>query len=615
MKNKNIDLKRIFGFVKPEWPFLTLSIISGLIYVIFNSLSIWLTASLVNSVLLDFNQLLIDQEFLINKEILSINDKLKITVNSFIVRDTNIETLKVLCFTIVTIFIMKNLFLYLKNLTMSFVQLRIVTNLRNKVYGHLQKMSLSFFHRRQYGDLSSVIIHDVGALNVSIGTVFQKIIVEPINIITFASLLFIISWELTLIAILVIPLSQFVIQLIGKSIRRKARRNTKQIGGITSLITETLSSIRIIQAFGMEDREIKRFNSESWKYFNLLFRSSKLRLMSSPIIESIGVGMAVLLLWFGGSEVMIQSSLSSEDFLRFMFLLFSMLAPIRSLSNVHVILQNGYASAERIFDILDYESEVVDAGTREISKIKDGVLFKNVEFSYEIGHFNLSNINFKIPKGKTIALVGASGAGKSTIADLIPRFFDVKKGEISIDGKDIRKFTIKSLRSIMGIVTQETLLLNASVKSNITCGQNSQDHSRILKAAESANALDFIENLESGFNTKIGDRGVKLSGGQRQRLAIARAIYCDPQILILDEATSSLDTESEKKVQIALENLMKDRTVFVIAHRLSTIKNADHILVMQDGKIEESGSHDILMNLNGTYAKLYENSFIQAKKN
>ena len=615
MKNKNIDLKRIFGFVKPEWPFLTLSIISGLIYVIFNSLSIWLTASLVNSVLLDFNQLLIDQEFLINKEILSINDKLKITVNSFIVRDTNIETLKVLCFTIVTIFIMKNLFLYLKNLTMSFVQLRIVTNLRNKVYGHLQKMSLSFFHRRQYGDLSSVIIHDVGALNVSIGTVFQKIIVEPINIITFASLLFIISWELTLIAILVIPLSQFVIQLIGKSIRRKARRNTKQIGGITSLITETLSSIRIIQAFGMEDREIKRFNSESWKYFNLLFRSSKLRLMSSPIIESIGVGMAVLLLWFGGSEVMIQSSLSSEDFLRFMFLLFSMLAPIRSLSNVHVILQNGYASAERIFDILDYESEVVDAGTREISKIKDGVLFKNVEFSYEIGHFNLSNINFKIPKGKTIALVGASGAGKSTIADLIPRFFDVKKGEISIDGKDIRKFTIKSLRNIMGIVTQETLLLNASVKSNITCGQNSQDHSRILKAAESANALDFIENLESGFNTKIGDRGVKLSGGQRQRLAIARAIYCDPQILILDEATSSLDTESEKKVQIALENLMKDRTVFVIAHRLSTIKNADHILVMQDGKIEESGNHDILMNLNGTYAKLYENSFIQAKKN
>ena len=607
MKNKNIDLKRIFGFIKPQWPFFTLSIISGLFYVIFNSISIWLTASLVNNVLMDFNQLLLDQESLIKKEILSINDKLKIIANSFIVRETNIGTLKILCLSIVSIFILKNIFLYLKNLSMSFVQLRVVTNLRNQVYSHLQKMSLSFFYKRQYGDLSSVIIHDVGTLNISIGTVFQKIIVEPINIFVFALLLFIISWELTLIAILVIPLSQFVIQLIGTSIRRKARRNTKQIGGITSLIIETLSSIRIVQAFGMEDKEIKRFNYESWKYFNLLFRSSKLRLMASPIIESIGVGMAVLLLWFGGSEVMVKSSLSSEDFLRFMFLLFSMLGPIRSLSNVNVILQNGYASAERIFDVLDKKPEVVDSGISKIYELKEGVLFKDVEFFYEDGRFNLSNINFKIPKGKTIALVGPSGSGKSTIADLIPRFFDVKKGKISIDGKDIKEYSIKSLRNLMGIVTQETLLLNSSVRSNIIYGNDSEDYSRLIEAAENANSIDFINNLENGFDTQIGDKGAKLSGGQRQRLAIARAIYNNPQLLILDEATSSLDTESEKKVQIALENLMKDRTVLVIAHRLSTIRNADSIVVMQDGNLVEEGDHNLLMKLNGIYSKLYRN--------
>ena len=607
MKNKNIDLKRIFRFIKPQWPFFTLSIISGLFYVIFNSISIWLTASLVNNVLMDFNQLLLDQESLIKKEILSINDKLKIIANSFIVRETNIETLKTLCLTIVSIFIFKNIFLYLKNLSMSFVQLRVVTNLRNMVYSHLQKLSLSFFYKRQHGDLSSVIIHDVGTLNISIGTVFQKIIVEPINIFAFALLLFIISWELTLIAILVIPLSQFVIQLIGTSIRRKARRNTKQIGGITSLIIETLSSIRIVQAFGMEDKEIKRFNYESWKYFNLLFRSSKLRLMASPIIESIGVGMAVLLLWFGGSEVMVKSSLSSEDFLRFMFLLFSMLGPIRSLSNVNVILQNGYASAERIFDVLDKKPEVADSGISKIHELKEGVLFKDVEFSYEDGRFNLSNINFKIPKGETIALVGPSGSGKSTIADLIPRFFDVKKGKISIDGKNIKEYSIKSLRNLMGIVSQETLLLNSSVRSNIIYGNDSEDYSRLIEAAENANSIDFINNLENGFDTQIGDKGAKLSGGQRQRLAIARAIYNNPQLLILDEATSSLDTESEKKVQIALENLMKDRTVLVIAHRLSTIRNADSIVVMQDGNLVEEGDHNLLMKLNGIYSKLYKN--------
>ena len=608
MKKQKINIKRILEFVKPEWFFMTISVINGLFFVVFNAISIWLTASLVNNVLIDFDKLLQNQEELLAKEFPTINEKTKILVNEFILRDTNIETLRVLCFSIVFIFLLKNIFLYLKNISMSFVQLRIVTQLRNRIYAHLQSLSLSFFYKRKSGDLSSVIIHDVTMLNNSIGTTFQKIIVEPINIIAFTVLLFIISWKLMLIALLIIPLSQLVIQYIGQSIRRKARRNTKQIGGILSIITENLSSTRIVKAFAMEDHEIDKFNNESWKYFGLLFRSAKLRLTSSPIIETIGVSMAVLLLWLGGSEVVIGSTLSSEDFLRFMFLLFSMLGPIRSLSNVHITLQNGYASAERIFDILDEKSDVADIGKHKINGLNRGLIFNNVNFNYDEGSFELENISFEISKGETVALVGASGSGKSTIADLIPRFFDVSGGKIIVDNKDIKEYRLRSLRGMMGIVTQETILLNTSIWQNIVYGSNF-DEKRLAEAAEGANAVEFIDSLEAKYDTLVGERGVKLSGGQQQRIAIARAIYKNPSLLLLDEATSALDTRSERLVQNALDNLMKNRTVLVIAHRLSTIKNADRIIVLDKGTIAESGTHKELYSKNGIYYNLYNIQF------
>ena len=608
MKKQKINIKRILEFVKPEWFFMTISVINGLFFVVFNAISIWLTASLVNNVLIDFDKLLQNQAELLAKEFPTINEKTKILVNEFILRDTNIETLRVLCFSIVFIFLLKNIFLYLKNISMSFVQLRIVTQLRNRIYAHLQSLSLSFFYKRKSGDLSSVIIHDVTMLNNSIGTTFQKIIVEPINIIAFTVLLFIISWKLMLIALLIIPLSQLVIQYIGQSIRRKARRNTKQIGGILSIITENLSSTRIVKAFAMEDHEIDKFNNESWKYFGLLFRSAKLRLTSSPIIETIGVSMAVLLLWLGGSEVVIGSTLSSEDFLRFMFLLFSMLGPIRSLSNVHITLQNGYASAERIFDILDEKSDVADIGKHKINGLNKGVIFNNVNFNYDEGSFELENISFEISKGETVALVGASGSGKSTIADLIPRFFDVSGGKIIVDNKDIKEYRLRSLRGMMGIVTQETILLNTSIWQNIVYGSNF-DEKRLAEAAEGANAVEFIDSLEAKYDTLVGERGVKLSGGQQQRIAIARAIYKNPSLLLLDEATSALDTRSERLVQNALDNLMKNRTVLVIAHRLSTIKNADRIIVLDKGTIAESGTHKELYDKNGIYYNLYNIQF------
>ena len=608
MKKQKINVKRILEFIKPEWFFMMISVINGIFFVIFNALSIWLTASLVNNVLIDFDKLLQNQAELLTKEFPTINEKTKILVNEFILRDTNIETLRVLCFSIVFIFILKNIFLYLKNLSMSFVQLRIVTQLRNRIYAHLQSLSLSFFHKRKSGDLSSVIIHDVTMLNNSIGTTFQKIIVEPINIIAFTILLFIISWKLMLIALLIIPISQLVIQYIGQSIRRKARRNTKQIGGILSIITENLSSTRIVKAFAMEDHEIDKFNNESWKYFGLLFRSAKLRLTSSPIIETIGVSMAVLLLWLGGSEVVIGSTLSSEDFLRFMFLLFSMLGPIRSLSNVHITLQNGYASAERIFDVLDEKSDVPDNGENEIESLNKGLIFNNVNFDYGEGTFELKDISFEIAKGETVALVGASGSGKSTIADLIPRFFDISRGKVMVDNKDIKDYKLRSLRGMMGIVTQETILLNTSIWQNICYGSNFNEK-RLVEASEGANVVEFIDSLEDRYDTLVGERGVKLSGGQQQRIAIARAIYKNPSLLLLDEATSALDTKSERLVQNALDNLMKNRTVLVIAHRLSTIKNADRIIVLDKGAIVESGTHKELYDKNGIYYNLYNIQF------
>ena len=610
MKIQNVNFKRLIIFIKPEWLYVTLSLISGLFFVAFNTLSIWLTASLINNVLIDFDKLLEKQQQLLNKLEPSLNEKLKIAVNQLVLRETNIETLKVLCLSIICVFIFKNIFLYLKNLSTSYVQIRIVTNLRNRIYAHLHSLSLSFFHKRKFGDLTSVIMNDVGTLNQAIGATFQKIIVEPINIISFAILLFIISSKLMLVALLIIPLNQILVQFLGGSIRRKAKRDTLQIGGILSLVTETLSSIRIVKAFAMEKKEIAKFDKESWKYFDLLFRKAKLQLLSTPIIEIIGISMAVLLLWIGGSKVIVGSELSSEDFLRFMFLLFSMLGPIRSLSNVHIKLQNGYASAERIFEVLDQETEIKNSGQENITDLKSSIKFKKVDFSYDQGEtFKLSDISFEIPKGCTYALVGESGSGKSTIADLLPRFYDVSNGSINIDNKNIKEYDLESIRKIMGIVTQETILLNISVRENIAYGENKIDNDLIIKSAIGANANDFIKKLDKGYDTIIGERGVKLSGGQRQRIAIARAIYKNPSILILDEATSALDSKSEKLVQEALDNLMADRTALVIAHRLSTIIKADKIIVLEDGKIKEVGNHKELYNKKGSYYDLHNTQF------
>ena len=607
---ENSIYKRLFKLVIKYWPFLVVSTLTAFIYVALNSISVWLTASLINNILSDFDKLVNEQTQFASSSLLTLNEKLKYWTNVLILRETAKETLQVLCIIILIIFLLKNVFLYLKNITLTIVQFRLITELRNKLYIHFHKLSLSFFNQHKSGELTSIVVNDVANMRQALTIGFQRIFVEPINIIAFTALLFIISWKLALIAITIIPLAGFVIVNISRSIRRKSRRTAVKIAGITNIITETLTSMRIVKAFAMEDYEVDRFSNETRNYYNLIFRRARLRSLAPPITETMGVIIGVALLWVGGTEVLNAQGLTSEDFIRFILIMFSGLQPIRSLSNVFAEIQVGAASAERVFVILDNPPTIVDEFDAVIiDTFEDKIQINDVSFKYESDDTVLKNISFEIEKGSSVALVGSSGSGKSTLADLIPRFYDVNQGAIEIDGQDIRHVTLNSLRRLMGIVTQETILFNDTIKANIAYGQKDVDDKQVIAAATAANALEFIEELPEGLDTVIGEKGVKLSGGQRQRLAIARAIMKNPPILILDEATSALDTESERLVQEALGTLMTDRTVLVIAHRLSTVTNADKIIVLEKGQIKEMGTHDELIQKNGLYSNLYNVQF------
>ena len=600
---------RLVRLVIPYWPFLVLSTLSAFIYVIFNSLSIWLTASLFNNILTDFDELIRNHEILTRTKV-SLNDQLKYWTNELILRDSPVESLKVLCLVLLGAFFIKNIFLYLKNISLTYIQFNLITGLRNRIYGHLHSMSLSYFDKARSGELTSIVINDVSNMRVAFGTSFHKLFVEPINIVVFVALLIIINVKLALVAAIIVPLTGATIIAIGKSIRRKSKRTAEKIARIMNIMTENLNSIRVVKAFAMESHETERFHKEQKRYYQLLLRRAKLRLISSPLTETIGAIIGVTLLWIGGRDVLVNAGMNSEDFIRFILILFSVLGPVRLLSNVSMELQKGVASADRVFDVLDTPSAIVSKSDAEqITAFNERISFDQVSFHYEGSDTVLDDISFELKKGTILALVGPSGAGKSTIADLIPRFYDVNSGRITIDGKDICDIELNSLRRLMGIVSQETILFDDTIRSNITYGINSTDEDQLKAVARTANALDFILEQPQGFDTVIGEKGVRLSGGQRQRIAIARAVLKNPPILILDEATSALDTESERLVRSALETLIADRTVLVIAHRLSTIQKADMIIVMDEGRIVEQGNHDDLIAKKGLYSKLHKNQF------
>jgi len=603
--------KRMAQLLFHFWPYIIISSISAIIFVLLNSTSMWLVASLINNVLTDFDKIVESQIEWASSSTLTINEKLKYWTNILILRDTPANSLKVLCITLLTVFFTKNIFLYIKNILLRIVELKLVKDIRDRLYKHIQTLSLGYFHKKQTGSITSIVMNDVEQLQVALAVVFQRLFVEPINILTFVTLLFIISWKLALIAIIILPLAGIAIISIGRSIRRKSRRTQEKIAEIMQILTETLTSIRIVKAFVNEKEEVKKFTGESQNYFKLLFKRARLDLISAPVTESFGVIIGVVLLWYGGLEVLSNQGVSAEDFIRFIVILFSILGPIKQMSNVNLKIQVGAASAERIFELLDTPPEIVeDLNPVDLKVFKKSIEFDKVHFEYNDGdNLVLDQVTFSIKKGEVVAMVGPSGSGKSTIADLIPRFYDVSTGSIQIDGHDLRKATLASIRGNMGIVTQEVILFNDTIKNNIAYAQPNVSDEAIKKAAEAANALDFIEKTPEGFNTLIGERGVNLSGGQKQRLAIARALLKNPPILILDEATSALDTESEKKVQNAIENLMKDRTALVIAHRLSTVQNADKIIVIDEGQVVEIGTHNELYENGALYRRLYDIQF------
>ncbi|MDE0587953.1 MAG: ABC transporter ATP-binding protein [Candidatus Marinimicrobia bacterium] len=593
------------------WPYIIISSVSAIVFVLLNSTAMWLVASLINNILSDFDKIVQSQMEWAAKPALTMNETLKYWTNILILRETPAESLKVLCITLLGVFFTKNIFLYIKNILLRIVELKLVKNIRDRLYQHIQTLSLGYFNKKETGSITSIIMNDVGQFQSAVGVVFQRLFVEPINILTFITLLFIISWKLAIIAIVILPLAGITIVTIGRSIRRKSRRTQTKIAEIMQILTETLSSIRIVKAFVNEKEEVKVFTGESQNYFNLLLKRARLDLISGPVTESFGVIIGVVLLWYGGMEVLSNEGLSAEDFIRFIVILFSILGPIKQMSNVNIKIQMGAASAERIFGLLDTPPEIVEkADAVDLGEFRQSIEFDRVHFEYNDGDERvLDEVSFTINKGEVVAMVGPSGSGKSTIADLIPRFYDVSRGTIRIDGHDIRETTLASIRGNMGIVTQEVILFNDTIRNNIAYGQPNVSEEAIRQAADAANATTFIEETTHEFDTLIGERGVNLSGGQKQRLAIARALLKNPPILILDEATSALDTESEKMVQRAIEVLIKDRTALVIAHRLSTVQNADKIIVLEKGEIIEVGSHIDLYNKGGLYRRLYDIQF------
>ena len=597
------SLIKILRYIKPYKTFAVLSVLSNIISVIFHLLSLL--------VLIPFLQLLFGKtepvtaapEFSWTSDYVS--DYISFQMTPYIEANGLMGALYYLCIAVAVLFFAKNLFRYLSKFFLAFIRSGVVRDIRSDIYAKILILPLSFYSEERKGDIISRITGDVQEVEWSIMNSLEMLFRDPISIILSLVFMVSVSPELTVFSFILLPISGLIIGRIGKSLKKTSAKLQVRMGELLSNVEETLTGLRIIKAFNAEKEANQRFTGQNELYRNTMLSMFRKRDLASPMSEFLGSLVMVTLLWFGGSMVVDPDiSFDGPDFIAYIAMFSQLLNPAKSLSTAYYNIQKGAASTERIDAVLQADRKIFDRENAHSKNTFERELkFENLSFAYEEKEV-LTNINLSIPKGKTIALVGPSGGGKSTMADLLPRFYDAKTGVITIDGEDIRNVRIKDLRALMGIVSQQSILFNDSVFNNIALGVENPTMEKVVEAAKIANAHEFIEKLPEGYQTNIGDGGGKLSGGQKQRLSIARAVLKNPPIMILDEATSALDTESEKLVQDALFKLMQNRTSIVIAHRLSTIQSADEIVVIENGQIVERGNHANLIQQNGIYKKL-----------
>lgn len=608
---------RILSYVKPYKKYIVISIICSVFYALLNGFTVYLTIPLLDSLFYNTTETAASQSEAFNTFLPDSIDAFISNVErgfkNFVFSGSVYEVLLKICGLIIVSFLLKNIFAYMQTYFLVIAEQGTVKDIRNSVYNKLITLPINYFKNEKTGNLISRIINDVTLIQQSITTIFISMIREPLSLIVLLGLALSISWKLTLFSLVVLPVSFGIIGYLGKKIRKQGARQQTRLANIVNILNETISGIKIIKAFSMEEYEINKFKNETRRYYNSALKLSRIRNAASPLTEFLSVGVGVLLIYYGGLQVLEGGAIKASQFIGFLFAIFQLITPIKVLSGVNNRIQESAAAGERFFNIFDETPEIYNPeNSVSFGSFKNKISIKNVSYTYPgADRKALNSVSFEINKGETVALVGKSGAGKSTLIDMLPGFIFPNEGEITIDGIPINKMKLSVLRKLMGIVSQETVLFNDTVYANIAFGSDTGiDKNKIFEAARAAHAEHFIRDLEDGYETIIGEMGTKLSGGQRQRISIARALYNNPPVMILDEATSALDTESEKMVQSAIDELLNNRTTIVIAHRLSTIENADKIAVLDMGKLVQFGNHnDLIKDVSGIYHNLYNLQF------
>ncbi|EAQ41859.1 ABC transporter ATP-binding protein [Polaribacter sp. MED152] len=598
--------KDILKYERKYRKFTLLNVVFNIFYAIFNVLSVLAFIPVLGILFETDKDIVVEPTY---EGITSIGSYLKESFYFFISEkienDGQIKTLLFICLLALSLFFLKNFFRYLASYVITFLRTGIVKDLRDKLYHKIVELPISYFTEKRKGDIIARMTADVQEVEVSILTSIETIVREPLTVVIAISIMLFMSVKLTLFVFILLPVSGFIISSISKKLKANSVKAQQETGTFLSFIEETLTGLRVIKGFNSEKIIERKFNASTTTFRNLMTSVFHRQTLASPMSEFLGSATIIAILWFGGREVLSNtSSLQPDEFMGYIVLFYTVLNPIKLITTSYYNIQKGEASAERIMSVLNTENHIKDNPNAIVKASFDSKIeFKNISFKYKKDYV-LKDFSLTINKGETVALVGQSGSGKSTLANLITRFYDVNSGDILIDGESIKNITKKSLRDLMGIVTQESILFNDTVENNIKLGTENATEAEVLEASEIANANEFIQNLPEKFHTNIGDSGGTLSGGQKQRLSIARAVLKNPPIMILDEATSALDTESEQLVQLALEKMMQNRTSLVIAHRLSTIQKADTIVVMKKGEIVEKGKHDELLSKKGEYFKL-----------